>query len=144
MLKRIVILMILSFSISYLYNIQYLSAQEQASKIQRSEELLQKDRQLREMLHKKKEQPQIQQEIFIERIKVIGVTLLNEEEINQIISSYQNQSLNLTQIQELVQKVLDAYQKKGYHFASGYQPLVKVKKDVLIIKLKEKYLISLQ
>lgn len=144
MLKRIIILMALSFSISYLSNVQYLPAQEEVSKIQRSEELLQKDRQLREMLQKEKKQPQIQQEIFIKRIKVIGVTLLSKEKISKIISSFENQRLSLNQIQELVQEVLDAYQERGYCFASSYQPLLRVKKDILMIKIKERYLIRLQ
>jgi len=114
---------------------------QDVSQMERMRQLLEKEKALREKIEKEEEEPEIQEGVFIKRIKVKGARLLTKEEIKKISSSYENQLLNLNQIQQISQKILDAYQEKGYRFSSTYRPHLKIKKDTLIIRLKEKYLI---
>jgi len=101
-----------------------------ASQAQRTEELLEKERQLEEKI----QQPE---KIYIKNIIVQGASLLDQEKIKEIIEPFSKYWLTKGDIQKIMDAIKVAYQKKGV-----LEQLVKVSYEVneesLLIKVEEK------
>lgn len=103
-------------------------AQTLPSQIERSQEILEKEKALREKLKEEK--------IFIKKIIVEGVTLLGEDELKEIISLFQKRWLTKEEIQQILGLIEQAYKQKGFKEES-IKILYQIKKKQLIIKIEE-------
>lgn len=104
--------------------------QSSASQIERSQEILKEEEVLRDKL-------KTEDKVFIKKIIVKGVTLLDEDEIKEIILPFQKHWLSKTDIQQILDAIGQAYKQKGY----AGQPLkisFEVKKSCLRINIEEK------
>ena len=123
---------------------------QEVGEVEKIEREIEKERLLREKIKEKKERPVIkekpttkilppavEEKIFIKKINVKGVTLLLEREINEIILSFENKELTLRQMQEVADRITDAYRQKGYVTSRAYLPPQKIKEGVLEIKVIE-------
>ncbi len=100
-----------------------------ASQIQRSQELLEMEKALREQIEKG-------EKILIKKIVVQGVTLLTKDRVREIISPLENHWLTRDEIQTVLDLLKEAYKQKGY----PNQPAkisYQIKKRSLIIEVKE-------
>lgn len=77
------------------------------SEIQRSEELINKDRQLRNRLEES------EGKYFIKTITVSGDNFLTEEETSAITASYQKRWLGEGDIRQIIRAIKDAYKQRG-------------------------------
>lgn len=75
--------------------------------IQRSQEILEQEKALREKLEQ-------EEKIFIEKITIKGVTLLSAEQIKEIILPFKRQWLTKRDIEQLLEFIKQAYKEKGY------------------------------
>ena len=77
-----------------------------AGTIERSQEILQEDQALRQ---------QVEQEnkVFVKKIVLKGVTRLSKEEINDLIAPFENQWMTKKDIQQVIDSLKLAYEKKG-------------------------------
>lgn len=82
-------------------------AEVSTGQILRSEEILEKEKALRQRL-------QEEEKVFIRKIKIEGVTLLSESQIKEIISPFQKRWLTKTQIQQILELIKEAYRKNSY------------------------------
>ena len=82
-------------------------AEVSTGQILRSEEILEKEKALRQRL-------QEEEKVFIRKIKIEGITLLTEGQIKQIISPFQKRWLTKTQIQQILELIKEAYRKNSY------------------------------
>ncbi len=101
-----------------------------AGQIERAQEILQKEDILRNKLEK-------EEKIYIKKIIVKGVTLLDEDKIKEIILPFQKHWLNKTDIQQILDIIGQAYKQKGY---TGLPLRIysQIKKNCLKIEIKEK------
>jgi hemolysin activation/secretion protein len=84
------------------------------------------------------EQPKLPEaKTFINKIEVAGATLIPQEEINQIIKGYENQELAVSTMQQLADRITDAYRKKGFVTSRAYLPPQKIANKVLEIRVIE-------
>lgn len=74
---------------------------------------------------------------FIAKIKVEGCTVFSQEEINKIISPYQNKEFSLIELKELAEKITQLYHKNGYITSKAYIPPQRIKEKEVIIKVVE-------
>jgi len=104
--------------------------QPSASQIERTQEIIQEEEILRDKL-------KTGEKVFIKKIIVKGVTLLDEDEIKKIILPFQKHWLNKEEIQQILDAIGQAYKQKGYT-----QALLKIsfqiKKNCLKIDVEEK------
>jgi len=103
--KFINIAPIILFSCLIFYDLSL--AEVSTGQILRSQEILEKEKALRERL-------QEEEKVFIKKIKIEGVTLLTESQIRQIISPFQKRWLTKTQIQQILELIKEAYRKNSY------------------------------
>jgi hemolysin activation/secretion protein len=75
--------------------------------------------------------------IFIRQINVEGVTLINKQAIQAIISKYENKELTLSEIEQIANDITSAYNKEGFILARAYIPPQEIKNWVLEIKVIE-------
>ena len=75
--------------------------------------------------------------VLIKKIKVEKVTLLSKEEINKIITPYENKNLSLEDMQAIAKEITNLYRKKGYITSGAYIPIQNFKGGVLHIKIIE-------
>jgi len=86
------------------------------------------------------EKPQLRlpaERIMIEKIEVIGVTLLSEKEIGDIIRPHENKELSLKDMQEVAKLITGAYRRKGYITSGAYIPIQNFKQGILEIRVIE-------
>jgi hemolysin activation/secretion protein len=82
--------------------------------------------------------PPIKEErIFIKKINVIGVTLLSQKEIEEIITPFENKELTLRQLQRIADLITDSYRQKGYITSRAYLPPQKIEEGILEIRVLE-------
>ena len=116
--------------------------------IEEQQKLEEKEKEIKEKISKEKEvpieeTPTIQpslpktEPVLIKKIKVEGVTLLKEKEINKIISPYENKKLSLSDMQKIANLITDAYRKKGYTTSRAYLPPQKIEGETLTIRVVE-------
>jgi len=89
------------------FGILCFAEQPSASQIERTQEIIQKEEILRDKL-------KIGEKVFIKKIIVKGVTLLNEDEIKKIILPFQKHWLSKADIQQILDAIGEAYKEKGY------------------------------
>jgi hemolysin activation/secretion protein len=117
----------------------------------RTQELEQKDKNLREKIETEKPKSDIQKETpeqhapvstakektLIKNITVIGVTLLSDREINRIITPYKNKELTMGDMQTVANLITDAYRQKGYITSRAYLPPQKIENALFEIRVLE-------
>jgi len=96
-------------------------AQTTAAKIERSEEILQEDKILRQKIGE-------EEKFFVKTIIVKGALKLSEEEIRGIITPFQGHWMTKENIQQLIDLLKSTYAKKGIR-ASQIKVSHKLKKD---------------
>ncbi len=109
MLRWIVLFLFLSFSIC--------SAQPPTGQIQKTQEMLEKERELRQRIEKPQKQ-------FVEKIQVEGASLLSEQELQEITLLFEERWLTQEDIQQVIDLIIQAYKQKGYsekELKSSYQ-----------------------
>ena len=114
--------------LSLSYNFSF--AWAPAGEIERAEEILEKERILRKRLKKTKK-------FFVRKIVVEGVSLLESEEIENIILPFQKHWFTEREILEIMDLITQAYEEKEYQKVDvevSYQ----VKGDTLFIQIKER------
>lgn len=100
-----------------------------ASQIERSQEILEKEKTLRENIEKK-------EKVLIKKIMVTGVTLLTTNQIKDIIMPFQNHWLSKDEIQGILDAIKLTYQQKG--FANQPEKMsFEIKNCALKIKVNE-------
>lgn len=99
-----------------------------ASQIERAREDLKKEEALRARLEEKR--------VFIEKIVVEGVALLNTKEIKKIVAPFQKHWLYEHDIEKIIHLLKVAYKKKGYPNQPA-QVVSEVTDNCLKIKVKE-------
>jgi len=82
------------------------AASVSTSSIERSQEILQEDKTLRQKIEQ-------EEKFFVKTIIVKGVVKLSKEEIGGIILPFQGQWLTKKNIQQLIDSLTTAYAKKG-------------------------------
>jgi hemolysin activation/secretion protein len=100
------------------------------SQIQREQEILEKEKALREKIEKKEEK------IFIKKILIKGIRLLTEDQIKEIILPFQEKWLTKKDIQQLIDLIIQAYHQKGYN-ESDLKISYEIKKKCLKIQVEE-------
>lgn len=111
---------------------------------------IEKEKRLREEIEREKEKPKIEkrlpleekpalpgEKVTIKDIKVIGATLLAQEEVNKIIVPYKNRVLTLRDMQEVADLITDAYRQKGFITSRAYLPPQKIVNGVMEIRVIE-------
>jgi len=107
-MKSILKPVILFFLFSEIYNNAIYCADEtSASKIERSQEILEKEKILRERLEKG-------EKIFIKKIIVVGIASIDKNEMKKMISPFKNRWLSKDEIQGLIYSIKAAYEQSGY------------------------------
>ena len=104
-------------------------AQTSASQLQRAQDLLEQEKAIRLKI----EQPQKK---YIKRIKVEGVTLLNQDKIRELTTPFLRHWLTQEDINIILNTIKQAYKQEGY----PNQPTeirYEIKGKVLWIKIKE-------
>jgi hemolysin activation/secretion protein len=79
---------------------------ESASTIQRSQEMLKDDKALRQKIEQ-------EEKFFVKAIVLKGALKLSEEEIKDITVPFQGQWLTKKEIQQIIDSLKSAYEKKG-------------------------------
>ncbi len=82
-------------------------AEPSASQQQRTQELLEEEKLLRERLDK-------EEKIYIKGIKLEGITLLDKELLDEITQPFKKHLLSKEEIRHLIELIKQAYQDKGY------------------------------
>lgn len=101
-----------------------------AGTIERSQEILQQDNVLRQKIEQK-------ERFFVKKIILKGASKLSEEEINNIIVSSQGGLMTKKDIQQIIDSLKSAYEKKGIN-PDRIKITYKLKKSgILEIDLKE-------
>lgn len=149
MLKRIIIWATVIFSFSG--NCFALPpAGQEISTQEKTREAVEAEKALREKTEKPKQPPVIEEtapekevipesaeKILVKNITVIGVTILSEGEVKEIISPFENKELTLKEIQKAADLITDAYRKKGYVTSRAYIPPQKIDAGILEIRVLE-------
>lgn len=124
-----------------------------AQKVGEEEKLereIEKERILRERIEKEKKLPEVEEKkpevaplpikeekIFIKKIDVIGVTLLPQKEIEEIIAPFENKELTLRDFQRVADLITDRYRQKGYITSRAYLPPQKIEQGILEVRVIE-------
>lgn len=82
--------------------------------------------------------------ILIKSVSVAGATLLTQDEIGVITSKYTGQELSFKAMQKIADLITDEYRKKGYATSRAYIPPQNIKDGILILRVVEGKLGSMQ
>lgn len=119
--------------------------------IEKSGMEIQKEKELREKVEKKKPKTEIEEpaapvaalpqagesKTLVKQINVTAATLISEKEINSIIQPYQNKELTIRDMQKIANLVTDAYRKKGFVTSRAFMPPQKIQNGILEIRVVE-------
>lgn len=105
--KRIMGLTLILFFLFLSFETPCFAEQPSASQIERTQEIIQEEKILRDKL-------KTGEKVFIKKIIVKGVTLLDEDEIKKIILPFQKHWLSKADIQQILDAIGEAYKEKGY------------------------------
>lgn len=94
---------------------------QSASTIERSQEILQEDKVLRQKIEQ-------EEKFFVKKIICKGCLRLSEEEIKEIIATSQAQWMTKENIQQIIDSLKSAYEKKGIK-ADQVKVAYELKKD---------------
>lgn len=125
-------------------------ASQQMSGEQRQRELESENKALIQKIEKEKEKPKVKEElpplpaplqskekVNVQKINVIGATLLKAGEIKAIIAPYENKTITITELEEAVNKITDAYRQEGYITSRAYLPPQKIEQGIVEIRVME-------
>ncbi|MCX5703956.1 MAG: hypothetical protein NT066_05665, partial [Candidatus Omnitrophica bacterium] len=115
---------------------------------------IEKEEALRERLGKEKEKPPeiimeepveaekvtpplLAEKVLIKNISHIVLTLLSQEEINGVILPYENKELSPIEMQEVANRITDAYHEKGYVTSGASITQIKIEQGILEIRVIE-------
>ncbi len=105
--KQVAILSVLViYQLMWLFNNSICVAEESTGQIQRTQEILEKEKALRARLEDEK--------VFIKRIIVQGANLSTEEKIKQMILPFQKRWLTKKDILQIKDAISQIYQQEGY------------------------------
>jgi len=153
-MKTKTILSILIFLIFILvsFNICYAAPtpQQEAGGQERTRELQEKEKVLREKIEHESQGPQVTEEpqeepqrfqsnekTLINKINVTGVTFISEKEVNGVISQYQNKEVTMNDLQKAADMITDIYRKKGFITSRAYLPPQKIENNAVEIRVIE-------
>jgi hemolysin activation/secretion protein len=118
----------------------------QPEQIERSEQEIDKEQELRKAIEAPKVPTPIEEKLppetspkfpevktFITKIDVTGVTLLSQANIDSIIRDYQNKELKMAEMQKVADLITDAYRTKGFVTSRAYLPPQKIENNILKI-----------
>ncbi|MCX5692198.1 MAG: BamA/TamA family outer membrane protein [Candidatus Omnitrophica bacterium] len=124
--------------------------EQEAGGQERTRELQEKEKALREKIEQAPQAPQVVQEpqqepqrfqsnekTLINQINVTGVTFISEKEVNDIISQYQNKEITMNDLQKAADMITDIYRKKGYITSRAYLPPQKIENNTVEIRIIE-------
>jgi len=75
------------------------------------------------------------QSIQVDRFRITGETVVSEQELQQVLTTFIGRELNLGQLQQAANKVADYLRKKGYLVAVTYLPEQEVTNGAVEIKV---------
>ncbi len=104
-------------------------AQSSTSQIQQSQQLIQKEEDLRRKIQEPRK-------FYIKKIIIQGVSLITKESLRQIISPFEKHWLNKEDIQLLIESLSQAYLEKNAPLQPA-QISYEIKGKSLLIKIKE-------
>lgn len=124
------VLIIFFLFLSVGYEIVCFAENPSASEIERTQEIIQEEEFLRDKL-------KTEEKVFIKKIIVKGITLLDEDKIKEIILPFQKHWLSKADIQQILDAIDQAYKQKGY---TGVPIKIssQIKKNCLKINVEEK------
>ncbi|MDP8216623.1 MAG: ShlB/FhaC/HecB family hemolysin secretion/activation protein [Candidatus Kaelpia imicola] len=120
-----------------------------AGQYEKLERDLEVEKELRERIEEKPIIPDIEKEevvvapekegdqVFIKEIKVVGVTIFSEDEIQSITSDFENRELSLREIYKIANLITDLYRKNGYITSRAYIPPQSLSEGALEIRVLE-------
>jgi len=73
--------------------------------------------------------------LFVRRIEVDGPSLVDEKEVREVLSPYENRDLTLAEIYKAADKLSTLYRDHGYPVAKAYVPAQDARSGLLRIKL---------
>lgn len=125
--------------------------QQAGSAVEKTEQDIQRERELREKITRPREEEEKigtiteeggvplepEKKVQINRIEVRGVTLLPEKTISGIISQFEGKELSLREMQMAADLVTDEYRKNGYVTSRAYLPPQTIKDGLLTIMVIE-------
>ncbi len=127
-----------------------LTLAQEVERFQQEQRQLEEEKALREKIEEKKEEPVIEEQpqvaqpplaagekALIKKINVTHVTLVPEQEIQGIVSPFENKEIGLEDMQKVVDLITDAYRKRGYVTSRAYLPPQKIQNEVLEIMAVE-------
>lgn len=78
-----------------------------------------------------------EQKVFIKGFKFTGNRMFSSEALEVLLADYIGKELSYSQIDEAVNKITDAYRKKGYFVARAYLPVQEIQEGILTIGIIE-------
>jgi hemolysin activation/secretion protein len=121
---------------------------QQEQQMKTSEELEQRVRQKKEKAEEKGEGEQLPEQegetVLIEQINVEGVSLIEQSKIKDITSQYEGKEISLRTMQKIADLITDLYREAGYVTSRAYLPPQTIQDGILIIRVIEGELGSLQ
>lgn len=130
MKESLLLIITLNFiSITFSPQIICLAKEPTAGELLKSQEALEKERNLRKRVEG-------EEKIFIQQIIVEGIKLIPQEKIKEITLPFEKKWLSKNDIHQIILLIQGAYKDKGYTLSEN-KVSHKVKKPRLIIKIKE-------
>ncbi|NLE64463.1 MAG: ShlB/FhaC/HecB family hemolysin secretion/activation protein [Elusimicrobia bacterium] len=126
---------------------QTVPSQQGAGGVSAREDLLEKEATLRDVVTTPKEAPSVEvpvdqeaqipegEKVLVSRIEVTGATLLSAREIRKIIAEYEGKELSMRGMQEVANKITDAYRQRGYITSRAILPPQRIENNVLKIEV---------
>ena len=109
-------------------------------KLKKQIEFEQKEAPSENVIKKKEPTPAVPKDnqilIDVKKFKVTGITLITQEEAATVLTSFENRSLTLKQINEAANAIVDLYQRKG-RIAQAVIPPQDIKEGLVEIKVTE-------
>ncbi len=147
-MKKITYILLLAFIFASL-SIPLFS--QTVEEVEKSERGIEKEKNLWDEIWKKKPAPEKegpaippgeavlapQEQAMLNRIDVIGVTLIPEKEINRIIQPYLNRVVSAEEMRTVANEITAAYRKRGLVTSRAYLPPQRVDSGVLEIRVLE-------
>lgn len=147
-MKKIFFFLVFSFTLSSSVFSQVPPSQTAGGLLQQRRQIeIEKalEEQLRKMRLRRKEQSRFKvtsperegEKILIKKIVVENVTLISQDEIEEIVSPFEGKKLSLKDMQKVADLITEAYRKKGYVTSRAYIPPQTIKNAILIIRVVE-------
>lgn len=77
------------------------------------------------------------EKVLIKEIRVEGVTLISQRDIDAVVSRYEQTELSMGGLQEVADMITDEYRKRGYATSRAYLPPQTISEGVLVVRVVE-------